>query len=164
MTVRLDNATRQPLRVIVDSLLQTPVASKMLDSLTLKHSPVMIVYADDQNRRADQLKAAGAELVLLPDSANKGDLKTLLQILAQRGINEVLVEAGQGINGALLHAGLIDEFIFYYAPKLMGDAAKAMFAMPELTEMQQVTELQILDVRQVGRDIRLQAKPVKTIT
>lgn len=164
MTVRLENTTRQPLRIIVDSRLQTPVDSKMLDPLILKNSPVLIVYAHDQNQRADLFKTAGAELVLLADSADKVDLKALLQILAQRGINEVLVEAGQGINGALLHAGLIDEFIFYYAPKLMGDAAKAMFAMPELTEMQQVTELQILDVRQVGRDIRLQAKPVKTIT
>lgn len=164
MTVRLENATRQPLRVIVDSRLQTPVDGKMLDPLILKNSPVLIVYAHDQNQRADQLEAAGAELILLADSANKVDLKALFQVLAQRGINEVLVEAGQGLNGALLHAGLIDEYIFYYAPKLMGDAAKAMFAMPELTEMQQVTELQILDVRQLGRDIRLQAKPVKTIT
>lgn len=164
MTVRLDNTARQPLRVIVDSCLQTPVGSKMLDPLTLKNSPVLIAYAHDQNQRADQLKAAGAELMLLADSANKVDLKALLQVLGQRGINEVLVEAGQGLNGALLHAGLIDEYIFYYAPKLMGDAAKAMFAMPELTEMQQVTELQILDVRQIGSDIRLQARPVKTIT
>jgi diaminohydroxyphosphoribosylaminopyrimidine deaminase/5-amino-6-(5-phosphoribosylamino)uracil reductase len=164
MTVRLENTTRQPLRVIVDSRLQTPVDSKMLDPVILKSSPVLIVYAHDQNQRADQLKAAGAELVLLPGAANKVDLKALLQLLGQRGINEVLVEAGQGLNGALLHAGLIDEFVFYYAPKLMGDAAKGMFAMPELTEMQQVSELQILDVRQVGSDIRLQAKPVKAIT
>jgi diaminohydroxyphosphoribosylaminopyrimidine deaminase/5-amino-6-(5-phosphoribosylamino)uracil reductase len=164
MTVRLENTTRQPLRVIVDSRLQTSVDSKMLDPLILKSSPVLIVYAHDQNQRADQLKAAGAELVLLAGAANKVDLKALLQLLGQRGINEVLVEAGQGLNGALLHAGLIDEFVFYYAPKLMGDAAKAMFAMQELTEMQQVTELQILDVRQVGSDIRLQAKPVKAIT
>lgn len=164
MTVRLENTARQPLRVIVDSRLQTPVDSKMLDPLILKSSPLLIAYAHDQNQRAGKLKAAGADLVLLTDSVNKVDLKALLQLLGQRGINEVLIEAGQGLNGALLHTGLIDEFIFYYAPKLMGDAAKAMFALPELTEMQQVAELQILDVRQVGSDIRLQAKPVKTNT
>jgi len=164
MTVRLENAIRQPLRVIVDSRLQMPVDSKMLDPLILKSSPVLIVYAHDQNQRSDQLKAAGAELVLLADSIDKVDLKALLQLLGQRGINEVLVEAGQGLNGALLHAGLIDELVIYYAPKLMGDAAKAMFALPELTEMQQVTDLQIVDVRQVGSDIRLQAKPVTKTT
>lgn len=164
MIVRLENIRRQPLRVIVDSLLQTPLNCKMLNPLTLKHNPVLIAYAHDQNQRAAKLGQAGAELLLVADSANKVDLKALLQILAQRGINEVLVEAGQVLNGALLHAGLIDEFIIYYAPKLMGNAAKAMFAMPELTEMQQVTDLQILDLRQVGRDIRLRAKPHKAIT
>lgn len=162
MTVRLENTVRQPLRVIVDSRLQTSADSKMLDAEILKSSPVLIVYADDEDKRAGKLKQAGAELVCLADTANKVDLKALLQLLAQRGINEVLLEAGQGLNGAFLHAGLIDEFIFYYAPKLMGDAAKAMFAMPELTEMQQVTDLQVIDIRLVGSDVRLRAKPVKT--
>lgn len=161
MTVRLGDVTRQPLRIIVDSRLQTPVDSKMLDPVTLKHSPVLIAYAEDRNQCADRLQQAGAELVHLADSDNKVDLKALLQVLAQRGINDVLVEAGQALNGALLHAGLIDEFVFYYASKLMGDAAKAMFAMPELTEMQQAIDLQIIDIRQVGQDIRLQAKPLK---
>jgi len=125
---------------------------------------MLVVYAEDHPQRAGMLRQAGAELLQVADAANKVDLEALLRILAQRGINEALVEAGQGLNGALLDAGLIDEFIFYYAPKLMGDAAKAMFALPELTEMQQVTELQILDVRQIGRDIRVQAKPLKTLT
>jgi len=164
MTVRLENTTRQPLRVIVDSRLQTPPDSKILDPVMLKHSPVLVAYAEDHPQRAARLMQAGAELLPLADPASKVDLQGLLRALAQRGINEVLVEAGQGLNGALLHAGLIDEFIFYYAPKLMGDAAKAMFAMPELTQMQQVTDLQLLDVRQVGRDLRIQAKPAKTLT
>lgn len=159
MTVRMENATRQPLRVIVDSHLQTPVGCKMLNAATLQHSPILIAYAEDRNQRADALNAAGAELICLPD-AGRVDLSALLATLAQRGMNEVLVEAGQGLNGALLHANLIDEFIFYYAPKLMGADAKAMFAIPELTEMQQVTDLQILDVRQIGQDIRLRAKPL----
>lgn len=164
MTVRLESTTRQPLRVIVDSRLQTPVDSKMLDAEILKYSPVLIAYAHDQDKRAEKLKRSGVELACLANAAGKVDLMVLLQLLAQRGVNEVLLEAGQGLNGAFLHAGLIDEFIFYYAPKLMGDAAKAMFAMPELTEMQQATDLQIFDVRQVGGDIRLRARPVKTLT
>jgi diaminohydroxyphosphoribosylaminopyrimidine deaminase/5-amino-6-(5-phosphoribosylamino)uracil reductase len=76
-------------------------------------------------------------------------------------VNEVLVEAGQGLNGALLATSLIDEFIFYYAPKLMGADARGMFAFPELTDMQQVNHLKILDVRQIGSDIRLRAQPLK---
>lgn len=160
MTVRLDNAKRQPLRVVVDSRLQMPVGSKMLEPAELSHSPVLIAYTHDRPDLAAALAQAGAELVCMDGDADRVDLKALLHMLAQRGINEVLVEAGQGLNGALLQAGLIDEFIFYYAPKLMGDAAKAMFMMPELIEMQQAIDLQVLDVRQVGRDIRLRAKPV----
>ncbi len=161
MNVRLSDVVRQPLRVIVDSRLQTPIDSKMLQPESLQTSPVLIVYASDDKHQAEALSRCGVELLKLPDADGRVDLLALLSCLAQRGVNEVLLEAGQGLNGAFLHANLIDEFIFYYAPKLMGADAKAMFAIPELTEMQQVTDLQILDVRQVGQDIRLLAKPVK---
>lgn len=160
MTVRLDNANRQPLRVIVDSRLQTPVDYKILDAAVMKRSPVLIAYANDVNQKHEALAATGAELLCLPAIDGHVDLKALLMNLAQRGINEVLIEAGQGLNGAFLQAKLIDEFIFYYAPKLMGADAKAMFAIPELLEMQQAIDLQVLDVRQVGQDIRLRAKPI----
>lgn len=161
MNVRLPDVARQPLRVIVDSRLQVPLNSKILQPESLQTSPVLIVYASDDKRQSGALAACGAELLKLPDTHGRVDLLALISHLAQRGVNEVLLEAGQGLNGAFLHANLIDEFIFYYAPKLMGADAKAMFAIPELTEMQQVTDLQILDVRQVGHDIRLLAKPVK---
>ncbi len=166
MTVRLDNAVRQPLRVIIDSHLRTPADCKMLDAVTLPASPVMIAYASDANHgevndKAACLNAAGAELLHLPDVNGHVNLNALLSNLALRGINEVLLEAGQGLNGAFLQANLIDEFIFYYAPKLMGADAKAMFAMEELSQMQQAVDLQIFDVRQVGQDIRVRAKPVK---
>nr|WP_036302493.1 bifunctional diaminohydroxyphosphoribosylaminopyrimidine deaminase/5-amino-6-(5-phosphoribosylamino)uracil reductase RibD [Methylotenera sp. L2L1] len=160
MTVRLDSAIRQPMRVVVDSRLQIPLDSKMLEPSMLTHSPVLVAYAADAQQRAVVLKAKGAELIAIPNQRQQVDLQQLLQVLAQRGVNEVLVEAGQGLNGALLHAGLIDELVFYYAPKLMGGAAHGMFAMPEFTSMQQVPDLQVLDVRQVGADIRVRAKPV----
>jgi diaminohydroxyphosphoribosylaminopyrimidine deaminase / 5-amino-6-(5-phosphoribosylamino)uracil reductase len=161
MNVRLENVTRQPLRVIVDSQLRTPLTCKMLDMQLLSQSSVLIAYAQDLNNQAALLTAAGAELLHLPDTNGKVDLQALLSNLARRGVNEVLLEAGQGLNGAFLQAGLIDEFILYYAPKLMGSDAKGMFAISELAEMQQATDLQILDVRQFGYDIRLRAKPVK---
>jgi len=170
MTVRLPHMLRQPLRVIVDSRLQTPPDCQMLSANMLPASPVLIAYASDAQHKIAALTAAGAELLYLPDvetpntaSSGRVDLRALLHQLAARGVNEVWVEAGQGLNGALLAAGLIDEFVFYYAPKLMGSAAHAMFAMPELTNMQQLTELQILDLRQFGPDIRLRAKPLVSI-
>jgi diaminohydroxyphosphoribosylaminopyrimidine deaminase/5-amino-6-(5-phosphoribosylamino)uracil reductase len=161
MNVRLENTSRQPLRVIVDSNLQTPVDCKMLNPELLAASPVLIAYAHDTDNKATSLSAAGAQLLHLPDVNGRVDLQALLVNLASRDINEVLLEAGQGLNGAFMQADLIDEFIFYYAPKLMGADGKAMFAIPELVEMQQATELQVTDIRQIGRDIRLRAKPVK---
>lgn len=163
MTVRLSNSIRQPLRVIVDSRLQTPADCKMLNAKTPQASPVLIAFANDANNSAATLTAAGAELLHLPNTNNRVDLHALLSNLAQRGINEVLLEAGQGLNGAFLQANLIDEFILYYAPKLMGADAKSMFAISELTEMNQAIDLQVFDVRQVGVDIRVRAKPVKAI-
>ena len=159
MNVRLQASKHQPLRVIVDSYLRTPGNCKMLD--TVQQNPVLIAYAKDLSQQVTHLSAMGAECLHLPNASGQVDLKALLQELALRGVNEVLVEAGQCLNGALLAAGLIDEFIFYYAPKLMGADAKSMLAIPELTDMQQVNQLEILDVRQIGSDIRLRAQPLK---
>jgi diaminohydroxyphosphoribosylaminopyrimidine deaminase/5-amino-6-(5-phosphoribosylamino)uracil reductase len=136
----------------------------MLNAELTQASPVIIVYASDINNKARSLSLTGAEILHLPDANGRVDLNLLLSHLAQRGINEVLLEAGNGLNGAFVEAGLIDEYIFYYAPKLMGNDAKGMFAIPELIEMQQAIDLQILDVRQIGQDIRLRAKPIKTKT
>lgn len=160
MTVRLPEAVRQPMRVVVDSHLQMPVRSKMLDADLLKHSPVLIAYTADKYHRADDLKAAGAVLVQFPKDDGRVDLRALLTHLAQQDVNDVLLEAGARLNGAFLDAQLVDEFIFYYAPKLMGADAKAMFALPELTVMEQTIDLAVLDIRQVGSDIRIQAQPV----
>lgn len=161
MNVRLQiPAGRQPLRVIVDNQLQTPTDCKMLDASKLVFSPVLIAHASDPSSKAHILKALGAELLHIPKLNGQVDLSALLENLAQRGINEVLLEAGQGLNGAFLQANLIDEFIFYYAPKLMGTDASGMFAIQELTEMQEVTDLHILDIRQIGQDVRLRAQPI----
>ena len=146
---------RQPLRVIVDSQLQTPIDAKILQG-----GNVLIAFANDAHNKAEQLLNAGAELLCIPNDAGKVCLNTLLSHLAAREINEVLCEAGEGLNGALLAQNLIDELLIYYAPKLMGSAAKGMLALPELTAMNQAIDLQILDLRQIGVDIRLRVKPI----
>ncbi|PPC93455.1 MAG: riboflavin biosynthesis protein RibD [Methylotenera sp.] len=163
MTVRLEGVSRQPLRIIVDSQLQTPLHCKMLSSERLQQCPLLIAYASDPQKIAEQLIAKGAELLQLPNVQGRVDLNALLQALAQRNITEVLLEAGQGLNGAMQQANLIDEFIFYFAPKLMGSAGHNMLAMDAFTAMSQAVDLQLLDVRQVGQDIRVRAKPVTKI-
>lgn len=153
MTVRDIHIEKQPLRVIVDSQLQMPADAKILLG-----GNVLIAFAQANTKKEKQLLDAGAELLCIANEAGKVCLKTLLSHLASREINEVLVEGGEGLNGSLLAQNLIDELIIYYAPKLMGGAAKSMFAMPELTQMNQAIDLQILDVRHIGSDTRIRAK------
>jgi diaminohydroxyphosphoribosylaminopyrimidine deaminase/5-amino-6-(5-phosphoribosylamino)uracil reductase len=154
--VRLPNARRQPLKVIVDSHLKTPVAAKVFQD-----GMALIAYAKDINHQSERLIAAGAQLLHCPNEAGQVDLKALLLALGQRGINDVMLEAGQGLNGAFLQADLVDEWLFYYAPKLLGGHAKALFSAPVFTSMQETIALTVLDVRQIGVDIRLRAKPAK---
>ena len=82
----------------------------------------------------------------------------MLRDLGKRGINEVLVEAGRILNGALLKAGLVDELVLYLAPQLLGDAARGLADLGELTHLLQRVALQWNDVRQVGDDLRIVAK------
>ena len=155
MTVRDIATNRQPLKVIVDSQLQTP-----LDAKILQGGNVLIAFANDAQNKSAALIDSGAQLLCIPNSDSKVCLKTLLSHLAACEINEVLVEGGEVLNGALLAQNLIDELLIYYAPKLMGSTAKDMFALPAFTQMSQTMNLDIIDMRQIGMDIRLLAKPL----
>ena len=153
MSVRDIATNRQPLKVIVDSQLQTPIDAKILQG-----GNVVIAFTNDAQNKSSALIEAGAQLLCIPNEQNKVCLKALLSHLAACEINEVLCEAGEGLNGALLAQNLIDELLIYYAPKLMGNTAKGMFALPAFTQMSQAMNLDIIDLRQIGVDICLRAK------
>ena len=121
---------------------------------------MLIAAAIDAPERAAALRAAGAEIVLLANPAGKVDLAALLQEFGRRGINELHVEAGHKLNGSLLREGLVDEFLFYLAPCLIGDDAAGLFKLPALSTLADKRSLQIVDLRQVGPDIRLLARPL----
>jgi diaminohydroxyphosphoribosylaminopyrimidine deaminase/5-amino-6-(5-phosphoribosylamino)uracil reductase len=140
---------RQPLRIILDSHLQTPPHAKVLAV-----PGVLIVHADaNDTARARALQVAGAELLALPGSDGRVDLVALLPLLGQRQINEVTVEAGACLNGALLQAGVVDEVVLYQAPLLLGDAARGMagFALDDLSRARRFV---VQDQRAVGADWR----------
>lgn len=154
MKVREIEISRQPLKVIVDSQLKISPKAKILQG-----NNALIAFAKANPQIEEELLAAGAELICIPNDEGKVCLKTLLSYLASREINEVLCECGEGLNGALMAQNLIDELLVYYAPKFMGGSAKSMFAMLEFTNMNQAIALDVLDIRQIGVDIRLRAKP-----
>lgn len=153
LTVRGVETGRQPLRVVVDSKLETPLTARILQG-----GPVLVAVAVDDEKRANLLRAAGAEVVVLPNAAGKVELKDLLEELGRRGINEVHAEAGFKLNGSLLREGLVDELLLYLAPCLIGHAASGLFNLPELTTLDDKLRLKIQDLRQVGADIRVLAR------
>jgi diaminohydroxyphosphoribosylaminopyrimidine deaminase/5-amino-6-(5-phosphoribosylamino)uracil reductase len=151
MNVREFDIGRQPLRVVVDSTLRTPAGAAILPALLVCHR------AEPARRAA--LEQAGAEVIELPGADGRVDLPALLALLAQRGVNELHVEAGAALNGALLKARLVDEWMAYVAPMAVGDAARGLFAMPPLTTLADAARFKLADVRQIGDDLRLTMLP-----
>jgi diaminohydroxyphosphoribosylaminopyrimidine deaminase/5-amino-6-(5-phosphoribosylamino)uracil reductase len=151
-TVRDIETQRQPLKVVVDANLSMPPDAKLLQG-----ARVLIATGCNEDERIRQLQEAGAEVLVFPAEHGLIDLAKLLHELGRRGMNEVTVEAGKALNGALLSAGVVDELVFYLAPVLFGDKARGMFGIPEIEEMNQRHELEIRDLRMVGRDMRIVA-------
>lgn len=146
---KISDTPRQPVKVIVDSTLRTPP-----DALILQGARTLIACAELNAQKVAALEAAGAEVICLPDANGKVDLKALLSRLAQKGINEVMTEAGPGLNGALLAAGLVDEWVQYVAPCLLGSSARPLFDLAEPATMQDRLNWKLVDQRMVGQDMR----------
>ncbi|NOZ11482.1 MAG: bifunctional diaminohydroxyphosphoribosylaminopyrimidine deaminase/5-amino-6-(5-phosphoribosylamino)uracil reductase RibD [Gammaproteobacteria bacterium] len=159
LNVRLDGVERQPLRVVVDSHLSTPDSAKLFAST----GGVLIVTTSDDKNYSERLRSAGAEVMLLPASTGGVDLAEMMAQLGQQQINEVMVEAGATLAGALLTANLVDELIVYLAPHLMGNQARGMFNLAALEQLGDRIALDIVDVRPVGRDWRIQAKVTRSV-
>jgi len=154
MNVRDLEIGRQPLKVIVDSRLATPPAAQILAGGAL------IACARVVPERRAALEAAGAEILELPGAVGRVDLEALLRELARRGVNEVHGEAGASLNGALLEAGLVDEWLAYFAPLVMGHQARGLFDLPALTDMAGRRGFKLLDAARVGEDLRLRLRPL----
>lgn len=154
MNVRDMDTTRQPLRVVVDSQLRTP-----LDAKILGEGETVLVYAQADVGRRDSLLVAGAHTLELPGPDGRVHLRALMHELGARGINELHVEAGATLNGALLQAGLVDEWVAYQAPLVMGHQARGLFDMPALEDMAGRQGFRLTDARMLGPDLRLTLRP-----
>ncbi len=156
LNVRGVDTSRQPLKVIVDSQLRTPPTARIL-----AEGKTLIACAEPDSKRSAALEAAGARILCLPQADGQVDLNALLSRLAQTGINEVMTEAGPTLNGALLAAGLVDEWVQYVAPVLLGDAARGLFKLAEPVEMAQRLAWKLMDSRHLGSDLRLTWRPAQ---
>ena len=160
-------AIRQPLRVVVDRRLRTPVGASLLRQPGATLIVTRSDLSDDDHgngnvndtRRA--LTDAGADILSLTGSDGSGELAALMAALAGRGVNEVLVEAGATLGGALLAEELVDEIVLYTAPVLLGDAARGLFHLPHIRTLTEGLALDVSDVRALGADWRITALPKK---
>jgi diaminohydroxyphosphoribosylaminopyrimidine deaminase/5-amino-6-(5-phosphoribosylamino)uracil reductase len=156
LNVRLDGATRQPLRVVLDSALRSPPGARVFG----REGPSLVCTVSDAADRTAALRAAGATVLRLPaDARGRVELRHLLQHLAAQECNEVWVEAGATLAGALLDAGLVDELVLYYAGTLLGNDARGMAAIPAPLRLADRQHWRFHDVTSVGEDLRLILRP-----
>ena len=144
----------QPVRMVLDSRLRMPTSSRLLDL----PGDVRIFCVQSEETLKLALEKKGANVAVLPEYESRVSLTALMNHLTEAEINEVLVEAGPVLNGALLTAGLIDELVIYTAAHILGDKGRPMFSLPALEEMSQRVELKLTDIRRVGDDCRMTYK------
>jgi diaminohydroxyphosphoribosylaminopyrimidine deaminase/5-amino-6-(5-phosphoribosylamino)uracil reductase len=146
LTVREVDTPRQPLRVLVDSRLETPRGARILQG-----GNVLVFYGATGNEPPQ-----GAEAMALPDARGKVDLRAMLAELARRGVNELHVEAGFKLNGSLLRERCVDELLIYQSPSVLGDSAQGMFDLPPFAALDERVRLRSID--RIGEDLRILAR------
>lgn len=148
LTVREVDTPRQPLRVLVDSRLETPPGARILQGGNV------LVFCGATGNEPPQ----GVEAIALPDARGKVDLRAMLAELARRGVNELHVEAGFKLNGSLLRERCVDELLIYLAPSILGDAAQGMFDLPAVAALDERIQLTLRSVDRIGTDLRILAR------
>jgi diaminohydroxyphosphoribosylaminopyrimidine deaminase/5-amino-6-(5-phosphoribosylamino)uracil reductase len=146
LTVRDIDTPRQPLRVIVDSRLETPQSARILQG-----ERVLVFSA-----QPGVLK--NAEVIALPNAGGKVDLPRMLEELARRGVNELHVEAGFKLNGSLVREGCVDEVLLYLNPSFLGDSAQGIVDLPAPDSLAGRTSLWIKSLERLGEDLRILAR------
>ena len=153
LDVRWVPTAAQPLRVVVDSTWRLPPSARLL-----RGPGAVVVGALDPQLAPLALAASGATLLHAPAADGRVDLADMLRQLALQGVNELHVESGAVLNGALLRAGLVDELLFYMAPRLVGPG-RPMAGWPALQTLDEALDFRIMDVQQLGDDLRIRALP-----
>jgi diaminohydroxyphosphoribosylaminopyrimidine deaminase/5-amino-6-(5-phosphoribosylamino)uracil reductase len=147
LTVRDVETPRQPLRVVIDSQVETPAKARVLQG------EQALVFAAVKGK-----SLPNAEIVVLSNAGGKVDLAKMLEELGKRGINELHVEGGFKLNGSLVREGLVDEFLIYLNPSLLGDSALGMVNLAAMTSLDQRVALKIRSVDRIGEDLRIVAR------
>lgn len=154
LNVRAVHTPRQPKRAVVDPKLEIPDEAQLLQTEGL-----ILFAANPSQDRQKALQAKGAVVVNCPqaNSPDRVDMVSVMQWLSENDINEVHVEAGAGITGALWRAGCVDELLLYLAPTFLGHG-KPMLDIPGIDQLTEAEALSFVDHQQIGADVRIRAR------
>jgi len=145
---------RQPLRVVLDSRLRLPVSARLLGL----PGPTYVLTTESDARRIDVLTSDTVSVAVLPMRQDRRlNLDAVMRFLGEQDCNEIHMEPGPTLAGALLQDRLVDELVIYLAPHLLGDTARGLCALPGLERMDQRIGLTVSDIRAVGDDWRITA-------
>lgn len=157
LNVRIEGASRQPLRAVLDSDMRSPPRSRMFH----RPGPSLLIASHEQAERRAALQALGVQIEMAPaDADGRPSLSAVLRLLAARQANEVWVEAGPTLTGALLQQNLVDELVVYMAPCLLGPDAYGLAQLPLLQSLEQRLTLRYTECTPVGDDLRIVARPL----
>ena len=154
MDARVDEPVLQPLRIVVDSQWRTPSDSRILTG-----TGEVLIAGDESIAVPLALSSSKAQCLGLPAKEGRVDLQALLKSLAEMEVNEVQVEAGARLCGALFEEGLVDELLVYQAPVLLGEGGPGIFALGPLESMAERAHLTVLEVSRFGDDLRIRLQP-----
>ena len=157
LDLRLPDAKRQPLRVVLDTQLRTRASARML----APPGEALVLTASDDAARRGSLVAAGARVERVPAGPGGLDLAAVMRHLAGIEVNELQVECGPGLAGALMTAGLVDELVLYIAPTLLGDDARPLARLPRIATLTEQMRFSMIDLRRIGDDLRITLRPAQ---
>lgn len=156
VVIRQPPVIRQPLRVVLDPALSVPPKATILQP---DPAPTAVITVNGHPAdRIEAVRATGAQVATVPGTPEALDLGCVMDYLADREINEVLLECGARLAGAMFRENLIDELFVYLAPVIMGSSARPLLDLPEIQRMADRFHLEVTDIRAVGKDWRITAR------
>lgn len=156
LNARLDSDLVQPIRVVLDGKARLDPGAALFQV----DGPVLVVTASEPGSDEYEFDSR-TELISLQGEDGRVDLAALVMELGQRGCNDILVEAGAGVAGAFAARDLVDEYLLYLTPDLLGNGGRGMFMLPEIRNLGDRIPLEMQEVHQLGRDLRLRLRPVR---
>jgi diaminohydroxyphosphoribosylaminopyrimidine deaminase/5-amino-6-(5-phosphoribosylamino)uracil reductase len=151
LNARVDFELLQPIKVVLDSQLRMPVQAKMLDNST----ETWIITCREESEKHRQLRDKGCKVWQVPSVNGRPDLLQVFKLLAKQQVNTVWIEAGATLNGSLLEHNLVDEWLIYLAPCILGDQGRGLFHLPSLQQMADKKQLSLVNFRKLGPDLRM---------